>query len=132
MTPKPTGRSQKLRRKRSGSRSCTRATLASSKSSGFSVKHYIVLRSDRGLKLYLGTNHGFYISKDGALSFVKKEDAEMTAMRQTYADPRFIGRLEVVDEEENNHQDLSLYKIGDLVDTFGDIRFDVSAVSICR
>lgn len=95
------------------------------------MRHYVVLKSGSGLKLYLGSTHGFGINKDSAYGFVNKEDAEMTAMNRTYTDPRFIGKLEVVAEFEREEQDLRKYGIADIVDAFGDdIKVNVDAVPI--
>lgn len=94
--------------------------------------YYVVLRGERGLKLYMNKDRSFLIVKHEALAFAKKEDAEMVAMAQTFADPRWIGRLEVVAEDEGDHQDLKRYHIGDLVSAFSDIQFNIDAVPIRR
>lgn len=104
------------------------APTAPSKCSG--AKHYVVLRSESGLKLYLATKRGFGINKDAALEFATRGEAETAAMNKSFTDPRFIGKLEVSVEEKGEEQDLKKYKLGDIIDAFGDIQVSVDAVPV--
>lgn len=90
---------------------------------GSTLLHYVVLRTDKGLKLYLGTNGtSFGFIKRQAAAYTKQEDAEMAAMTYTYAFPWIIGKLEVVFEEEGDEQDLEKFTMADLTFAFGDDR----------
>ena len=84
------------------------------------MKHYVVFRSERGLKVYLVPDRGFSINKDAALSWVSRADAEAWAMNKACVDPGLIGRLEVVYEGEGDDQDLSKFNVADLAFIFGD------------
>lgn len=93
------------------------------------MKHYVVFRSERGLKVYLVPNRGFAIHKDVALSWGNRADAEAWAMNKACVDPGLIGKLEVVCEGEGDNQDLSRFSMADLAFIFGDdVRTDIGVV----
>lgn len=102
-------------------------------STGSSVKYYVILRTERGLKLYLNHGYTFGIVKKYSASWSTQANAETAAMMYTYSYPPIIGKLEVVIEEEGDEQDLSKFTIEDLAFAFGnDCRTTINASPIKR
>lgn len=90
------------------------------------------MKSASGLKLYLSPEGGFGLMRSDALAFDAKEEAEMAAMNKTIAEPLYISKMTVV-EDDGVDQDLSRYTLEDIIDTYGSgVRLNLSAVPLRR